>query len=240
MNRRIPTALGRSRLETAKQRVWIRFVGHPPLICVALIIIQMSDAPQLPRSVRTRRSIAEESGGEEILHPRQSSQSEQRPLQHIPTHELDQVPPSDSSAVLSRAEPIQSLTKDTAARKHRSLGVGPPPGQKTKDRRRSQISYHQKKAVVQRVMETPGIRQSALRQITTPRMLPVKKSSLLAWSLLCTSSSATSRMAMSRCSEMRVKISGGQKQRLAIARAPLRDPTVLILGTLNTGISLLF
>ena len=96
----------------------------------------MSDAPQLPRSVRTRRSIAEESGGEEILYPRQSSQSEQRPLQHIPTHELDQAPPSDSSAFLSRAEPIQSPTKDTAARKHRSLGVGPPPGQKTKDRRR--------------------------------------------------------------------------------------------------------
>ena len=94
----------------------------------------MSDAPQLPRSVRTRHSIAEESDGEEILYPRQSSQSEQLPLQHTLTHELDQAPPSDSPAVLSRAEPIQSLMKDTAARKHRSLGVEPPPGQKTKDR----------------------------------------------------------------------------------------------------------
>lgn len=96
----------------------------------------MSDTPQLPRSIRTRRSMADESGGEEILYPRQSSQSEQRPLQHIPTHELDHAPPSDSSAITSRVEPIQSLTKDAAARKHRSLGVGPPPGQKAKDRRR--------------------------------------------------------------------------------------------------------
>lgn len=80
--------------------------------------------------------MADESGGEEILYPRQSSQWEQRPLQHIPTHELDQAPPSDSSGTTSRAEPIQLLTKDTAVRKHRSLGVGPPPGRKTKDRRR--------------------------------------------------------------------------------------------------------
>lgn len=80
--------------------------------------------------------MADESGGEEILYPRQSSQSEQRSLQHIPTHELDQAPLSDSSGTMFRVEPIQSLTKDTAVRKHRSLGVGPPPGQKTKDRRR--------------------------------------------------------------------------------------------------------
>lgn len=80
--------------------------------------------------------MADESGGEEILYPRQSEQSEQRPLQHIPTHELDQAPPSDSSGTTSRVEPIQSLTKDTAVRKHRSLGVGPPPGRKAKDRRR--------------------------------------------------------------------------------------------------------
>jgi dual specificity tyrosine-phosphorylation-regulated kinase 2/3/4 len=96
----------------------------------------MSDAPQPPRSIRTRPSMADESGGEEILYPRQSSQSEQRPLQHIPTNELDQAPPSDSSGSRSRAEPTQSLTKDAAVRKHRSLGVGPPPGQKAKDRRR--------------------------------------------------------------------------------------------------------
>jgi dual specificity tyrosine-phosphorylation-regulated kinase 2/3/4 len=70
------------------------------------------------------------------LYPRQSLQSEQRPLQHIPTHELDQAPPSDSSGNTSRVEPIQSLTKDTAVRKHRSLGIGHPPGQKAKDRRR--------------------------------------------------------------------------------------------------------
>jgi len=96
----------------------------------------MLDAPQFPRSMRSRPSIADESGGEEILYPRQSSQSEQRSLQHIPTHELDQAPPSDSSGTTFRVEPIQSLTKDTAVRKHRSLGVGPPPGQKAKDRRR--------------------------------------------------------------------------------------------------------
>ena len=96
----------------------------------------MSDTPQLPRSIRTRPSMADESGGEEILYPRQSSQSEQRPLQHIPTHELDRATPSDSSAIASRVEPVQLLTKDTAARKHHSLGVGPPPGQKAKDRRR--------------------------------------------------------------------------------------------------------
>ena len=96
----------------------------------------MSDVPQLPRSIRTRPSIADESGGEEILYPRQSSQSEHRPLQHIPTHELDQAPPSDPSGIMYRVEPVQPLTKDTAVRKHRSLGVGPPPGQKTKDRRR--------------------------------------------------------------------------------------------------------
>jgi len=80
--------------------------------------------------------MADESGGEEILYPRQSSQSEQRPLQHVPTHELDHAPPSDSSGTTSRAEPVQLLTKDTAVRKHRSLGVGHPPGQKAKDRRR--------------------------------------------------------------------------------------------------------
>ena len=68
------------------------------------------------------------------MYPRQSSQSEQRPLQHIPTSELDQAPPSDSSGTTSRIEPIQPLTKDV--HKHRSLGVGPPPGQKAKDRRR--------------------------------------------------------------------------------------------------------
>ena len=112
-------------------------VGRPFLLRrVALIAIQMSDTPQLPRSIRSRPSIADESGGEEILYPRQSSQLEQRPLQHIPTHELDRTTPSDSSAITSRMEPIQSLTKDTAVRKHHSLGVGPPPGQKTKDRRR--------------------------------------------------------------------------------------------------------
>ena len=106
------------------------------LISAVLITIQMSDAPQLPRSVRRRPSMADESGGEEILYPRQSSQLDQRPLQHIPTHELDQVPPSDSFGTISHMESIQSPTKDTAARKHRSLGVGPPPGQKAKDRRR--------------------------------------------------------------------------------------------------------
>ena len=96
----------------------------------------MSDASQLPHSVRTRPSMADESGGEEILYPRQSSQYEQRPLQHIPAHELDQAPPSDSPGVSSRVESIQPLSKDTAVRKHRSLGVGPPPGQKAKDRKR--------------------------------------------------------------------------------------------------------
>jgi len=113
-------------------------VGRPfPLPpCVVLIPTQMSDTPQLPRSIRTRPSMADESGGEEILYPRQSSQSEQRPLQHIPTHELDRTTPSDSSAIASRVEPVQSLTKDTAVRKHPSLGVGPPPGQRAKDRRR--------------------------------------------------------------------------------------------------------
>lgn len=80
--------------------------------------------------------MADESGGEEILYPRQSSQYEQRPLQHIPAHELDQAPLSDSPGITSRVEYIQPLTKDTAVRKHRSLGVGPPPGQKAKDRKR--------------------------------------------------------------------------------------------------------
>lgn len=80
--------------------------------------------------------MADESGGEEILYPRQSSQSEQRPLQHIPAHELDQAPLSDSPGITSRVEPVQQLAKDSAVRKHRGLGVGPPPGQKPKDRRR--------------------------------------------------------------------------------------------------------
>lgn len=80
--------------------------------------------------------MADESGGEEILYPRQSSQYEQRPLQHIPTHELDQAPPSDSPGITSLLESVQPFTKDTAVRKHRSLGVGPPPGQKAKDRKR--------------------------------------------------------------------------------------------------------
>ena len=120
----------------AKSRVWIMWVGHSPLLCVALITIKMSDTPQLPHPMRRRPSMADESGGEEILYPRQSSQSEQRPLQHVPTHELDHAPPSDSSGTTSRAEPVQPLTKDTAVRKHRSLGVGHPPGQKAKDRRR--------------------------------------------------------------------------------------------------------
>jgi hypothetical protein len=135
-NRRIQTALGRSRPEMARQRVWIKWVLPFLLLCVAPTAIQMSDGPQFPRSIRTRPSMAGESGGEEILYPRQLSQLEQRPLQHIPTHELDQAPPSDSSGNTSRVEPVQSLTKDTAVRKHRSLGVGHPPGQKAKDRRR--------------------------------------------------------------------------------------------------------
>lgn len=109
---------------------------HYFLLCAVLIAIQMSDALQLPRSIRRRSSMADESGGEEILYPRQSSQLDQRPLQHIPTHELDQMPPSDSFGTITHVESIQSPMKDTAARKHRSLGVGPPPGQKAKDRRR--------------------------------------------------------------------------------------------------------
>lgn len=96
----------------------------------------MPDDSQFLRSVRIRPSVADESGGEEILYPRQSSQYEQRPLQHIPAHELDQAPPSDSPGITSRVESIQSLSKDTGVRKHRSLGVGPPPGQKAKDRKR--------------------------------------------------------------------------------------------------------
>ncbi|KAF9792325.1 hypothetical protein BJ322DRAFT_998545, partial [Thelephora terrestris] len=97
--------------------------------------IDVSDVPQPPRSVRIHPSMADESGGEEILYPRQSSQSEQRPLQHIPAHELDQAPLSDPPGNTSRIGPSQPLSKD---RKHRGLGVGPPPGQKTKDRRRDQ------------------------------------------------------------------------------------------------------
>ena len=120
----------------ARSKAWIMWVVHSLLLCIALTVIQVSDAPQFPRSIRRRPSMADESGGEEILYPRQSSQSEQRPLQHIPTHELDQAPPSDSSGTAFRVEPVQSPTKDTAVRKHRSLGVGPPPGQKAKDRRR--------------------------------------------------------------------------------------------------------
>ena len=96
----------------------------------------MFDAPKPPFSVRARPSMADESGGEEILYPRQSSQSEQRPLQYVPTHELDHAPPSESPGTTSCAGPIQPLAKDAAARKHRSLGVGHPPGQKAKDRRR--------------------------------------------------------------------------------------------------------
>ena len=137
-NWRIPTALGRSRLEMARPRLWTMWVVHPPVICVMLIRIQMSDPSEPARSVRTRPSIADESGGEEILYPRQSSQYEHRPLQHIPPHELDQAPPSDSPGIASRVESIQPFTKDTAVRKHRSLGVGPPPGQKAKDRKRDQ------------------------------------------------------------------------------------------------------
>ncbi|KAI0085397.1 hypothetical protein BDY19DRAFT_444646 [Irpex rosettiformis] len=122
------------------------------------------------RALRTQRSIAEESGGEEILYPRQTavvppvpspkntSATEQegaedavypptafvQPGQRPRKRTSDEFELDQTGFLTSKhtSTSSSSLKEKDKARKHRSLGVGLPPSSSSKERRRDTLSVN--------------------------------------------------------------------------------------------------
>jgi dual specificity tyrosine-phosphorylation-regulated kinase 2/3/4 len=131
-------------------------------------IYQPSEVTSIPRTIRTRPSVTEESGGEEILYPRTHFSKPSAHSANYSPSPTTVVPPSAFSPLMNRARkrtsdeferdqtgtlvkkhqrsPSGSILDGTmeervSARKHRSLGVGIPSRDKPpRDRRKDSIS----------------------------------------------------------------------------------------------------
>ncbi|KAI0686081.1 hypothetical protein C8T65DRAFT_539088, partial [Cerioporus squamosus] len=128
----------------------------------------LMDVKPRARPLRSQRSMADESGGEEILYPRHpnshSGDVPALPANGVPTSASDPgAPPSsfatpaqrprkrtseefelDNGNLVSKVSPPSTVKDKDKVRRHRSLGVGMPsqvtPKEKVKDRRRDTLS----------------------------------------------------------------------------------------------------
>jgi dual specificity tyrosine-phosphorylation-regulated kinase 2/3/4 len=138
----------------------------PPFVsftCSSSSLLQVPEVNVMTRTVRSRPSVAEESGGEEILYPRQRQSVEHKfpsqqsfpshitprsssstnasfdtPLNHQMIHRSHDLEKDQAESIMSnRGSSPSEAQEKVSVRRHRSLGVSSPTSQKaSKERRR--------------------------------------------------------------------------------------------------------